>query len=131
MTTAEYQALARFRRAFRGFLHFSETAARAAGMTPAQHQLLLAVKGFESGESPSIGEIADSLKLRHHSTVELVDRAVAAGLVERRPDPLDARCQRILLTANGEEKLARLSALHREEVRRFREEMEAHLSSLH
>jgi DNA-binding MarR family transcriptional regulator len=127
---ADYQTLARFRRALREFLHFSESAARAAGLTPAQHQLLLAVKGTESGEPPTIGEVADSLKLRHHSTVELVDRAAAAGLLERRTDPEDARCQRLVLTPLGEQKLAGLSALHRDEVRRFREEMVARLASI-
>jgi DNA-binding MarR family transcriptional regulator len=126
----EYRALARFRRGLRAFLHFSEEAARAAGLTPAQHQLLLAVKGRDGGQAPSIGELADWLKLRHHSTVELIDRVVATGLAERRADPDDGRCQRIVLTPRGDEKLAGLSALHREELRRFREETLAHLESL-
>jgi DNA-binding MarR family transcriptional regulator len=123
ITAADYQALARFRRSLRAFLHFSEQAARDAGLTPAQHQLLLAVKGTESGRPPTIGEVADSLKLRHHSAVELVDRAVAGGLVKRESDPRDARCQRLVLTTRGEEKLAGLSALHRQELRRFKAEM--------
>lgn len=123
VTLADYQALARFRRALREFLHFSEEAARAAGLTPAQHQLLLAVKGTESGQPPTIGEIADSLKLRHHSAVELVDRAVAADLLVRAADPHDARLQRLVLTPGGEEKLARLSAAHRQELRRFKDQM--------
>jgi DNA-binding MarR family transcriptional regulator len=123
LSLADYQALARFRRALREFLHFSEQAARAAGMTPAQHQLLLAVKGTESGQPPTIGDVADSLKLRHHSAVELVDRAVAAGLVIRTADPDDARVQRLVLTAHGEDQLARLSTAHRKELLRFKEEM--------
>ncbi|HEY2427855.1 MAG TPA: MarR family winged helix-turn-helix transcriptional regulator [Acidimicrobiales bacterium] len=117
---AEYQSLARFRRALRVFLHFSETAAREAGLTPAQHQLMLAVKGWEGARPPSIGDLAATLLLRHHSTVELVSRGEEAGMVVRRPDDLDGRRQRVHLTARGEEKLARLSALHREELRRFR-----------
>jgi DNA-binding MarR family transcriptional regulator len=123
VTLADYQALARFRRALREFLHFSEQAARAAGMTPAQHQLLLAVKGTESGDPPTIGEVAEWLKLRHHSAVELVDRAVAADLLVRVTDPGDSRRQRLVLTAPGEEKLAHLSAAHRSELRRFKDEM--------
>jgi DNA-binding MarR family transcriptional regulator len=99
-------------------------------VTPAQHQLLLATKGTESGCPPTIGELADSLKLRHHSAVELVDRATGAGLVRRQPDPDDARCQRVALTTLGEEKLAVLSAWHREELRRFKEETLVHLESL-
>jgi DNA-binding MarR family transcriptional regulator len=67
--------------------------------------------------------VADSLKLRHHSAVELVDRAVAGGLITRENDPHDARCQRLVLTSRGEEKLAGLSTLHRQELRRFKEEM--------
>jgi DNA-binding MarR family transcriptional regulator len=123
VTQADYQTLARFRRGLRAFLNFSEQAARAAGLTPAQHQLLLAIKGTESGQPPTIAEVADSLKVRHHSAGELVDRAVTAGFVTRQADPQDARYQRLVLTADGEDKLARLSAAHREELRRFREQM--------
>jgi DNA-binding MarR family transcriptional regulator len=122
VTDAEYRALAQFRRALRSFLHFSEEAAKAAGITPSQHQLMLAIRGNDSSEAPTIGEIADSLKLRHHSTVELVDRAEAAGLVERVPDPGDHRRQRLALTRLGTARLDALSTLHREELRRFHEE---------
>jgi DNA-binding MarR family transcriptional regulator len=130
VTLGDYRALAAFRRSLRAFLHFSEQAARAEGLTPAQHQLLLAVKGTDSPGPPSIGDLADSLKLRHHSAVELVDRAVGAGLVQRRQDPDDRRCQRVVLTATGDRKLAALSALHRQELRRFKDETIAHLESL-
>jgi DNA-binding MarR family transcriptional regulator len=130
LTLADYESLARFRHGLRSFLHFSEEAARAEGVTPAQHQLLLAIKGMRPGEAPTIGEIADWLVLRHHSAVELVDRAAAGGLVIRVADPDDARCQRLHLTVVGEERLARLSELHREELRRLREETFAHLLSL-
>ena len=91
VTPAEYRALASFRRALRGFLRFSEDAARAVGVTPAQHQLLLAIKGFPGDGSPSVGELAEALQLRHHSAVELVDRAASAGLVRRIEDRDDAR----------------------------------------
>jgi DNA-binding MarR family transcriptional regulator len=130
LSAADYESLARFRHGLRAFLHFSEEAARAEGVTPAQHQLLLAVKGMRPGEAPTVGEIAGWLLLRHHSAVELVDRATAAGLLIRVADPDDARCQRLHLTALGEDKLARLSELHREELRRLREETFAHLMSL-
>jgi DNA-binding MarR family transcriptional regulator len=130
VTTSDYRALAAFRRALRAFLHFSEEAARAEGLTPTQHQLLLAIKGSVSPEPPTIGEVADALKLRHHSAVELVDRAVSAGLVARRADRRDGRYQRVVLTTLGDQKLAALSALHREELRRFKEEAIVHLDSL-
>jgi DNA-binding MarR family transcriptional regulator len=100
------------------------------GLTPAQHQLLLAIKGTDGDRAPTIREIADSLRLQHHSVVELVDRAVAAGLLERRTDPGDARCQRLVATRRGEDKLAKLAGLHRDELRRFREEMLEHLAPL-
>jgi DNA-binding MarR family transcriptional regulator len=130
VTDAEYRALAQFRRALRSFLHFSEEAAKAAGLTPSQHQLLLAIRGADTDEPPTIGEVADWMKLRHHSTVELVDRAEASGLVTRIPDPEDRRRQRLTLTDLGRTRLDALSTLHREELRRFREEGLAPLRSL-
>jgi DNA-binding MarR family transcriptional regulator len=130
VTDREYKALAGFRRSLRAFLRFSEDAARSVGMTPAQHQLLLAVKGYAGPGMPSIGDAADALQLRHHSAVELVDRAEAAGLLERRVDPSDARRHLLTLTADGEAKLERLSWLHRDELRRFRLEVTDQLSQL-
>jgi DNA-binding MarR family transcriptional regulator len=122
VTDAEYRALAQFRRALRAFLHFSEETAKAAGLTPSQHQLLLAIRGADTSQPPTIGQVADWMKLRHHSTVELVDRAKRSGLVIRVPDPADHRRQRLALTDLGRTRLDALSALHREELRRFREE---------
>lgn len=130
VTDAEYRALAQFRRALRTFVHFSEEAVKAAGLTPSQHQLLLAIRGAEGERAPTIGEVAESLKLRHHSVVALVDRAEGAGLVERVQDPDDLRRQRLTLTKLGVAKLEALSTLHREELRRFREEGLAPLRDL-
>lgn len=125
----EYQALARFRHALRVFQRFSEQAARRAGITPAHHQLLLAVRGHPAG-APIIGDLAEALQVKHHSVVGLLDRAEAAGLVERESDPDDNRRQRILLTPEGIDVLERLSATHRDELRRFRSEMVDVLSEL-
>jgi DNA-binding MarR family transcriptional regulator len=119
----DYRALARFRRALRTFQRFSETAARRGGLTPAQHQLLLAIRGHEGEGSPTVADVADSLQLKHHSTVELIDRASANGLVARHADADDARRVRLVLTSHGEAKLAELSVQHREELQRFRAEM--------
>jgi len=99
-------------------------------LTPAQHQLLLAIRGADPDHPPTIGEVADWLKLRHHSTVELVNRAEKSGLVTRIPDPVDRRRQRLALTELGHAKLDALSTLHREELRRFREEGLAPLRAL-
>ncbi|MBO0732373.1 MAG: winged helix-turn-helix transcriptional regulator [Acidimicrobiaceae bacterium] len=130
VTDAEYRALAQFRRALRSFLHFSEEAATAAGLTPSQHQLLLAIRGADPEAAPTIGQMAQWLKLRHHSTVELVDRAEKSGLVTRIADATDRRRQRLALTELGHSKLEALSTLHREELRRFREEGFGPLSAL-
>jgi DNA-binding MarR family transcriptional regulator len=123
LTDREYRSLARFRHALRVFQRFSEEAARAEGLTPSQHQLLLAVRGWEGGASPSTSDLADALQLKLHSVVELAQRAEAAGLVERSVDPVDGRRQLVSLTPLGSKKLASLSLLHRDELRRFRAEM--------
>jgi DNA-binding MarR family transcriptional regulator len=119
----DYRTLARFRHSLRVFLRFSEDAARSEGLTPNQHQLLLAIRGFPEPHPPTISDAAQFLQLQHHSVVELVDRAVEGGLVTRRVDPHDRRRQRLALTPKGTRKLERLSAAHREELRRFRDEM--------
>jgi DNA-binding MarR family transcriptional regulator len=130
LSNRDYRALAQFRHALRVFLRFSEDAARGAGVTPAQHQLLLAVRGHSSERPPTIGELAEVLQLRHHSAVELVDRAVNAGLVERVDDSHDRRRQLITITPSGSEVLNDLSAAHRDELRRFRVEMRDLLDEL-
>jgi len=130
LSERDYQALARFRAALRRFQRFSEEAARAAGTTPAQHQLLLAVRGHAGDGPPVIADLADALQLRHHSTVELVDRAAAAGLLTRTPDPVDHRRQHVRLTAAGERLLEGLSVVHRDELRRFRGQMVDVLAAL-
>src|SRR5215203_2077909 len=115
----DYERLLAFRTGLRRFLHWSGQQAEAAGITPAQHQLLLAVRGHPGPEGPTIGEIAGYLLVRHHSAVELIDRAVAAGLVARQADSEDGRTVRIALTADGKQRLERLAASHLEELDRL------------
>jgi DNA-binding MarR family transcriptional regulator len=119
LTDDEYRRLLDFRSGLRRFLRWSEEAAAALGITPAQHQLLLAVRGHGDPSGPTVGELAEHLLLRHHSTVELVDRAAAAGLVERAPDEGDARVVRVRLTEAGRSGLAELSASHLQELDRL------------
>ncbi len=114
-----YGRLLALRTALRRFQRWSEQQARAAGLTPAQHQLLLAIRGHRDPRGPTVGEVADYLLLRHHSAVGLVDRAVASGLVERRKDPEDHRIVRLGLTRRGAQRLTRLSSLHLEELQRL------------
>ena len=119
LTKADFEALARFRFGIRRYLRFSEQTVRGYGLTPQQYQLLLALKGFPGREWASVSELADRLQLRHHSVGELVNRAQAQGLVTRAPHPTDARAVRVEMTRHGERALARLSALHRDELRRM------------
>jgi DNA-binding MarR family transcriptional regulator len=119
LTREDYENLLTFRTSLRRFQHWSQTQARTAGLTPAQHQLLLAVKGHRGEHGPTIGDLASYLLLRHHSTVELVDRAEAAGLVERWGDNDDGRITRVRLTADGETRLSQLAAAHLNELQRL------------
>jgi DNA-binding MarR family transcriptional regulator len=119
LTKDDFEALARFRFGIRRHLRFSEETVRRHGTTPQQYQLMLALKGFPGREWATVRELADRLQLRHHSVVELVDRAQVEELVRRDADPDDARAVRVTLTDRGEQLLARLTALHRDELRRM------------
>jgi len=113
----DYRALAEFRYQIRRFLRVSEEAARAAGLEPQHHQLLLALKGAPTGPLPTIAWLAERLQLQHHSVVGLVDRLERRRLVERRRDPEDQRRAQVTLTREGEEILHTLSVLHQKEIR--------------
>jgi DNA-binding MarR family transcriptional regulator len=112
LTQQDFERLLEFRVTLRRFQRWSEDQAKAAGLTHVQHQLLVAIKGHPGGMPPTIGDLAGYLLLRPHSAVELVDRAAAAGLVERTPDREDGRVVRVRLTADGEEILQRLTRAH-------------------
>lgn len=119
LTRDDYQNLLAFRTGLRRFQHWSHTQARQVGLTPAQHQLLLAIKGHHAEDGPTIGDLAGYLMLRPHSTVELVDRAEAAGLVERWDDDDDGRVTRVRLTADGHRRLSQLADAHLHELQRL------------
>ncbi len=123
LTRAQYETLAAFRYALRKFLHFSESAAHAAGLTPQQHQALLAIKGFPGRDQVTVGELAERLQLRHHSTVGLIDRLVLEKLVARTPSNEDRRQVLIHLTKRGQETLEKLSNLHRAQLKRISPEL--------
>jgi DNA-binding MarR family transcriptional regulator len=114
----DFERLLAFRDGLRRFLHWSEDQAKTVGLTGTQHQLLLAVRGHRG--SPSIRDVADHLLLRHHSVVELVDRAERLGLVERFADAEDQRVVRLTLTREGERRLSALASAHLEELSRLR-----------
>lgn len=117
MRKAEFESLATFRYTLRRFLRFSESAARAEGLTPQQHELLLAIKGFPGDAAPSVSDLAQRLQLCTQSMVGLLDRAEALDLVRRMPDDADRRRVRVALTPAGDAKLHRLSLQHRAELR--------------
>jgi DNA-binding MarR family transcriptional regulator len=116
LTRKDFEHLLAFRTSLRRFQRWSEDQARAAGLTHVQHQLLVAVKGHPGPEPPTVGDLAGYLLQRHHSTVELVDRAEAAGLVRRVADGRDARLVRVRLTAKGECILSELTPAHLAEL---------------
>jgi DNA-binding MarR family transcriptional regulator len=121
LTRDDFEHLLAFRASLRRFQHWSEEQAQAAGLTHVQHQLLVAVKGHPGDRPPTVGELADYLLLRHHSAVELVDRAATAGLVRRVSDPSDGRVVRVELTPLGEQRLAELTPAHLDELHRLAE----------
>jgi DNA-binding MarR family transcriptional regulator len=116
---SQYETLAAFRYALRKFLHFSEQSAHAAGITPQQHQALLAIKGFPGRDHVTVGELAERLRLRHHSVVGLVDRLAAQKLVVRARSNEDGRRVVIQLARHGEEILKKLFAMHHEQLVRI------------
>jgi DNA-binding MarR family transcriptional regulator len=124
LSQSDYANLLAFRAALRRFERWSEAQARQAGLTPAQHQLLLAVKGHPDRRGPTIREVAEYLGVQHHSAVGLADRAVEAGLVARARDVDDARLVRLALTPLGEQRIGQLSELHLAELVRLRPALE-------
>lgn len=130
LSDRQYQLLAEFRYALRVFLAFSERAARSAGLTPTQHQVLLAVRGWSGSGPPSIGELAERLQTSPHATLELVRRVEHEGLLAVHPDTSDRRRQVAELTQRGSLRLDALTSLHRDELRRLRDEMTTLLDAL-
>jgi DNA-binding MarR family transcriptional regulator len=124
-TKTEYEILAEFRYTLRQFMRFSESAAGNVGLTPQQHQALLAIKGFPGRERITIGELAERLQIRHHSAVGLANRLEAEKLIERTSGSDDRRRVYISLTAHGNAIIERLSALHHDELRRLTPQLQS------
>jgi DNA-binding MarR family transcriptional regulator len=117
VSEAGFRRLAELRHCIRQFLRSGEEAARSKGIEPQQHHLLLAVKGLPEGTRPTVTALSQQLCLRHHSTVELVNRLVDQGALKRRHADQDQREVLVELTPHGEALLHRLSVLHRQELR--------------
>ncbi|HEY5194945.1 MAG TPA: MarR family winged helix-turn-helix transcriptional regulator [Solirubrobacteraceae bacterium] len=108
----DYQRLLTFRKELREFLRWSERSAHNAGLTPSLHQLLLVVRGHPTIPGPTIGQAAQALDIRHHSAVELAQRAEGTGLICRERDPLDHRRIHLELTDHGRQQLEALTRAH-------------------
>jgi DNA-binding MarR family transcriptional regulator len=130
VSEADYRALAAFRFALRQFVGFSEAAAAAAGLTPRQHQALLAVRGWAGPDPITIGGLAEQLQVQHHSAVGLVQRLVRQALLACRPSRRDRRRVTLRATARGRRVLAALASAHKAELRRRRPQLIALLESL-
>lgn len=126
----DFQQLARVRQALREFVRGSELAARAAGLTPRQHEALLAVRGTVSGRPATVGHVAAALQIRHHSAVGLLDRLEEKGYVARRAGTVDRRQVLLEVTERGTAVLDRLTEAHRQELRRVGPQLVAALSEL-
>jgi DNA-binding MarR family transcriptional regulator len=118
-TQADYEALSEFRYQIRCFLEFSRDAAKAVGLVPQQHQALLAIRGYPGGAPVAIGDLAERLRVKHHTAVGLIDRLVAAELVKRVVDRADHRRILLKLTRRAEKYLADLSTAHLDELSRI------------
>jgi DNA-binding MarR family transcriptional regulator len=127
---ADYAALAHFRRSLRLFLSFSEDAARANGLTPQQHQAILAIRGLSDENGLSVGDLARQLIIQPHSAVELLNRLEGSGLIIRTVGAADRRCVMVTLTARAERLLRKLSHMHVAELRRQAPELVGSLRQL-
>jgi DNA-binding MarR family transcriptional regulator len=125
LNDSDYRRLLEFRTGLRRFERWSQEQAAKVDLTPAQHQLILAVRGHPDRRGPTIGDVASYLQLHHNSAVGLIDRAEAAGLVRRVADPSDARIVRLELTPPAEQRLASLAAAHLEELSRLAPDLRA------
>ena len=130
LSKSQYENLAAFRYALRQFLRFSEDAAKRANLTPQQHQTLLAIKGFPGRDTVTVSELAERLQLRHHSTVELLDRLADLKLIVRAQSFVDRRQVNVHLTTRGEQVLDKLSSAHEEQLRRIGPQLRGLLEQL-
>jgi DNA-binding MarR family transcriptional regulator len=119
ISKSEYEVLAEFRYTLRRFMNFSENAVEDIGLTPQQHQALLAIKGFPGREWITVGELAERLQIRHNSAVGLVNRLETENLIDRSPAADDRRQVFISITEHGLSILEKLSNTHREELQRL------------
>jgi DNA-binding MarR family transcriptional regulator len=120
----QFVALSEFRYRLRRFLRFSEDAARRAGLTVLQYQLLLHIAGFQGRDWATIGELAELLQAKPNGVVALVSRCEDLGFVRRRPSRHDGRLVEVHLSAKGRRYLTRLATQHQEPLLLLAEALE-------
>ena len=130
LVTRDYAQLASFRHALRGFLRFSEAAAAQEGLTSQHYQAMLILRGWPDEQPVSINDLAQQLLIKHNSAVGLVDRLADEGLVVRAPSTVDRRKVELRLSSRGRQVLAKLAAMHRDELRRIGPIMKRFFSEL-
>jgi DNA-binding MarR family transcriptional regulator len=130
LATSDYAQLASFRHALRGFLRFSEAAAAQEGLTSQHYQAMLILRGWPDEQPVSINDLAQQLLIKHNSAVGLVDRLADEGLVVRAPSTVDRRKVELRLSSRGRQVLAKLAAMHRDELRRIGPIMKRFFSEL-
>jgi DNA-binding MarR family transcriptional regulator len=116
LTLTDYRALAEFRYQIRKFLHFSDEAIQGSGLERGQYQMMLAIKGMPEGVRPRIRELAERMRIQHHSAVELINRLEAGGYVRRERGQDDRREVLLGLTPKGERMLEELASHHHDEL---------------
>jgi DNA-binding MarR family transcriptional regulator len=126
----DYARLLAVRTRLRRFEHWSAEQAATYGLTAQQHQLLLAVRGHDEPQGPTISQVADYLLIRHHTAVELVDRVASADLITRDRDAANHRIVRLQLTPKAQRTLEALSSVHLEELANLTEMLDAMLDDL-
>lgn len=129
MRDRDYRTLAKVRAELRAFAHFTEQVTAEAGLTPQQHQILLALRASQGG-SLTIGELAATMLLKPHSISGMADRLAALGLVERVQAQRDRRRVQLRLTEKAGAVLASLGQVHKAELRRIRPLLSALLAEL-
>jgi len=128
LNKGDYESLADFRYTVRQFLKFSENAAEAVGLTPNQHQALLAIKGLGIGGAMSVSSLAEKLFLTPAAAAELAATLQARGHLTVHIKP--KRRAHVRLTDQAEELLRRLTPAHLHEIREMAPELMQALRAL-
>jgi DNA-binding MarR family transcriptional regulator len=116
LTPAHYRGLAEFRYQIRRFVSFSERAARAAGLEPPQHQLMLAIGGLPPSKRANLVTLAERMCIDSPACQELIEALLQRGLCRWTANPNDRREALVALTDQGQALLRHLTSQHRNQM---------------